>query len=99
MERIYVRVAPGTSLENSARTIDEMGKTLAAELPAGNIELVLTNVGSPQNARSAMTSPNAGPHMGFIRLALSDVEKRTLSQRQIADRARATRRRQMAGAA
>ena len=49
---------------------------------------MLTNVGSPNNARSAMTSPNQGPHMGFIRLALVDPEKRTASQRQIADRVR-----------
>ena len=47
-----------------------MGETLATELPQGSVELVLTNVGSPNNARSAMTSPNWGPHMGFIRLAL-----------------------------
>src|SRR5262249_23758996 len=69
MERIYVRLAPGVSLEDSARRIQEMGKTLAEELPPGNVEIVLTNVGSPNNARSAMTSPNNGPHMGFIRLA------------------------------
>ena len=30
------------------------------------------------NARSAMTSPNWGPHMGFIRLALVDPEDATL---------------------
>ena len=88
MERVYVRVAPGTSLEDSARKIAEMGKTLADELPKGNVELVLTNVGSPNNARSAMTSPNNGPHMGFIRLALVDAEKRKLSQREIADKMR-----------
>jgi multidrug efflux pump subunit AcrB len=88
MERVYVRVAPGTSLEDSARKIAEMGKTLADELPKGSVELVLTNVGSPNNARSAMTSPNNGPHMGFIRLALVDAERRTLSQREIADRMR-----------
>ncbi len=35
-----------------------------------------------------MTSPNSGPHMGFIRLALVDAEKRTLSQREIADKSR-----------
>jgi multidrug efflux pump subunit AcrB len=65
-----------------------MGKVLAAEVPEVIVELVLTNVGSPNNARSAMTSPNSGPHMGFIRLALVDAEKRTLSQREIADRSR-----------
>src|SRR6185369_7425781 len=52
-------------------------------------ELVLTNVGSPANARSAMTSPNAGPHMGFIRVALKEPEQRRQSQREIADEIRA----------
>ncbi len=88
MERIYVRVAPGTSLEDASAQINEMGRTLEAELPKGTVELVLTNVGSPNNARSAMTSPNWGPHMGFIRLALAEPEKRALTQRQLADRIR-----------
>jgi multidrug efflux pump subunit AcrB len=88
MERVYVRVAPGTSLQESSRMMVEMGKVLSEELPKDNVELVLTNVGSPNNARSAMTSPNNGPHMGFIRLALVDAEKRTLSQREIADKMR-----------
>ena len=88
MERIYVRLAPGTSLQEAARSIDEMGKTLRAELPREEVELVLSNVGSPNNARSAMSSPNWGPHMGFIRLALVDPERRKMSQREIADKVR-----------
>ena len=97
MERVYVRLAPGTSLQDAAATMKAMGTTLAKELPPGNVELVLTNVGSPNNARSAMTSPNNGPHMGFLRLALSDPEHRTLSQRELADRARATLTREFPG--
>jgi multidrug efflux pump subunit AcrB len=89
MERIYVRLAPGISLREAAKKIQQMGQTLVDKLPPGNVELMLTNVGSPNNARSAMTSPNQGPHMGFIRLALADAEKRTLSQRELADRSRA----------
>jgi multidrug efflux pump subunit AcrB len=88
MERIYVRVAAGTSIEQASRKIMEMGNTLFHELPAGSVDVVLTNVGAPMNARSAMTSPNAGPHMGFIRLALADTENRRQTQRQIADRTR-----------
>jgi multidrug efflux pump subunit AcrB len=88
MERVYVRLSPGVSVEQAAHQISDMGEMLARELPKGNVDLVLTNVGSPNNARSAMTSPNNGPHMGFIRLALVDEEKRTLSQRDIADRMR-----------
>ena len=88
MERVYIRLAPGISLDESSKLMQAMGKTLADELPKGNVELVLTNVGSPNNARSAMTSPNSGPHMGFLRLALVDPEKRTLSQRELADKSR-----------
>jgi multidrug efflux pump subunit AcrB len=88
MERIYVRLAPGTSLSDAAQKVNDMGKVLANELPKEDVELVLTNVGSPQNARSAMNSPNAGPHMGFIRVALAEPENRKASQREIADKMR-----------
>jgi multidrug efflux pump subunit AcrB len=89
MERVYVRMSPGMSLAESSRRIAEMAKYLADNLPKGEVELVLTNVGQPGNARSAMTSPNEGPHMGFIRVALVDPEHRAHTQREIADRMRA----------
>ncbi len=88
MERIYVRFAPGTSLEQASAQLKEMGATLLRELPKGTVELVLVNVGSPGNARSAMNSPNWGPNMGFIRLQLSDSEKRRWTQQAIADQSR-----------
>jgi multidrug efflux pump subunit AcrB len=88
MERIYVRLAPGTSLEAANEKIRDMGETLRRELPAGMVKLVLTNVGSPKAARSAMSNPNWGPHMGFIRLALVDPDARELSQQETADRIR-----------
>ena len=85
MERVYVRFSPGTSLDDAARRIKAMAKMLHDELPHDEVELVLTNQGSPENARSAMTSPNDGPHMGFIRVALVDPERRRHTQQQIAD--------------
>ncbi len=88
MERIYVRFAPGTSLEQASAQTQRMGETLRAGLPKGSVEVVLTNVGSPGKARSAMSSPNAGPHMGFIRLQLTDPEARPETQRDLADQAR-----------
>jgi len=87
MERIYVRMAPGTSLDDSACCVRAMATDLKAEL-GSDVERVLTNVGMPGQARSAMNSPNAGPHMGFIRLALVAPDRRRASQREIADRAR-----------
>jgi len=88
MERVYVRLAPGTSLEDATRKINGMATAIAKELPPGTVDLVLTNIGSPGNARSAMTSPNAGPHMGFIRVALVAPQRRKYSQRELADRMR-----------
>jgi len=88
MERVYVRLAPGTSLRQATALLDRMGQTLKKELPPGTVDLVLVNIGSPNNARSAMSSPNWGPHMGFIRLSLPPAEDRHLSQRELADRSR-----------
>lgn len=88
MERVYVRLSPGTPLDQASKLIQEMGATVKRELPKDTVELVLTNVGSPGNARSAMTSPNWGPHMGFMRLELKDPEHRKFSQREISDQAR-----------
>lgn len=88
MERVYVRFAPGTSLENASRETVAMAHTLERQLPKGSVKLVLTNVGSPSKARSAMTSPNMGTHQGFIRVELTERGEREYSQREIADRMR-----------
>ena len=88
MDMIYVRFAPGTSLDDATRQINGMAKALKEELPEGSVEMVIANLGTPQNARSAIVSPNVGPHTGFLRLAFPDPEDRKLSQGQLASRAR-----------
>jgi len=87
MGTIYVRFAPGISLKDANVRINEMGKVLKAELH-GQVELVITNLGLPGTARSAIYSPNPGPNSGFIQLAMADVEKRKSSQQELADEAR-----------
>jgi multidrug efflux pump subunit AcrB len=89
MDQIYVRFAPGISLQDASEQLNAMGKTLSEQLPEGTVEMVIANVGTPQNARSAIVSPNVGPHTGFLRLAFSDAEHRKMSQSDIATRARA----------
>ncbi len=88
MERVYVRLAPGTSISEATRKISQIGATLKREL-GDDVRVVLVNVGVPSNARSAMSNPNSGPHAGFIGLALSDPGERKRDQRAIADKARA----------
>lgn len=88
MEQVYVRFTPGTSLDDASAKTVAMAKTLEEKLPPGSVKLVLTNVGSPSKARSAMTSPNMGTHQGFIRVELTEAGKRELDQRELADRMR-----------
>ncbi|MBC7793628.1 MAG: efflux RND transporter permease subunit [Clostridia bacterium] len=89
MERIYVRFTPGTSLENASKKMEAMAQLIRDKLSKDSIRLIVTNVGAPGKARSAMNSPNAGPHMGFIRVALNDPEEREASQREVSDQIRA----------
>ncbi len=88
MDMIYVRFTPGISLTDATTKLNAMGKALSDELPKGSVEMVIANLGTPQNARSAIVSPNTGPHTGFLRLAFSGAEERKLSQGQIAAKAR-----------
>jgi multidrug efflux pump subunit AcrB len=88
MDMIYVRFAPGISLEEAAGKLSAMGKAVSSGLPDGSVEMVIANLGTPQNARAAIVSPNAGPHTGFLRIAFSDPEHRELSQEELANRAR-----------
>ena len=96
MGTIYVRFAPGTSLTVANSRIKDMGEVLKKEL-GNQVDLVLTNLGLPGNARSAIYSPNPGPNSGFIQMAMADVEKRKTSQQEIADQARDILNRQFPG--
>ena len=97
MDVVYVRLAPGTSLQDATKKINEMGKVLETQLPKGTVEMVIANVGTPQNARSAIVSPNVGPHTGYLRLAFSDPEHRKMSQGEVANAARTILNREFPG--
>jgi len=88
MAQIYVRFAAGTSLDDATRQIKAMGNALKGELPQGSVDMVIENIGTPQNARSALVSPNVAPNTGYLRLQFNDPEKRSLSQDELAAKAR-----------
>jgi multidrug efflux pump subunit AcrB len=97
MDMIYVRFTPGISLTDAAQQLNAMGEALTRELPKGSVQMVIANIGTPQNARAAIISPNVGPHTGFLRLAFSDPEERSLSQSDLAAQARAILTREFPG--
>jgi multidrug efflux pump subunit AcrB len=88
MDMMYVRFSPGISVEDAAKKMTAMGQALARELPNGTVEMVIANVGMPQNARSLLVSPNVAPNTGYLRIAYSDPEERKLSQSEIAAKSR-----------
>jgi multidrug efflux pump subunit AcrB len=97
MDMIYVRFTPGIALAEASQQLNAMGAALERELPPGSVSMVIANIGTPQNARAAIISPNVGPHTGFLRLAFSAPEKRTRSQAQLAVQARAILTREFPG--
>jgi CzcA family heavy metal efflux pump len=97
MDVVYIRLAPGTSLQDASKKINDMGRVLSEQLPKGTVEMVIANVGTPQNARSAIVSPNVGPHTGYLRLAFSDPEHRKMNQGEVAAAARKILNREFPG--
>jgi multidrug efflux pump subunit AcrB len=88
MAQIYVRFSAGTSLDDATRQIKAMGDALKTGLPQGSVEMVIENLGAPQNARSALVSPNVAPNTGYLRLQFNDPERRKLSQDELGAKAR-----------
>jgi multidrug efflux pump subunit AcrB len=88
MDMVYVRFAPGMSVDEASAKLNAMGKAISKGLPEGTVEMVIGNIGTPQNARAAIVSPNAAPNTGFLRLAFTDPENRKLSQQEIAVKVR-----------
>ncbi len=88
MDMVYMRFAPGMSVEEASAKLNAMAKAISKELPEGTVEMIIGNIGTPQNARAAIVSPNAAPNTGFLRLAFADPERRKLSQQEIAVKVR-----------
>jgi multidrug efflux pump subunit AcrB len=84
MDMVYVRFAPGISVEEASAKLSAMGKAITRDLPVGTVDMVIGNLGTPQNARAAIVSPNSAPNTGFLRIAFSEPEQRQLSQPEIA---------------
>jgi len=88
MDMVYVRFAPGISLQDAAKQIKSMGDAISRELPKGTVDLVIENIGTPQNARAAIVSPNVAPNTGYLRVQFSPPDDRKLSQDELAARIR-----------
>jgi multidrug efflux pump subunit AcrB len=97
MDMVYVRFAPGVSVDRAAELMTRMSRALSSELPKDTLRMTVTNVGMPQEQRSLLASPNVAPNTGFLRLAFGPPESRSLSQGEIAVRVREILNREFPG--
>jgi CzcA family heavy metal efflux pump len=88
MDMVYVRFAPGISLTDAATKLKAMGEAIRTQLPKGSVDLVIENMGTPQNARAAIISPNVAPNTGYLRIQFADPDDRKLSQEQLSAKIR-----------
>jgi multidrug efflux pump subunit AcrB len=88
MDMVYVRFAPGISLPDAAKQLKAMGDAIRTKLPNGSVELVIENMGTPQNARAAIISPNVAANTGYLRVQFADPGARKLSQDELTARIR-----------
>jgi multidrug efflux pump subunit AcrB len=85
---VYVRFAPGVSLSDAATQLKAMGEAIRTKLPKGSVDLVIENMGTPQNARAAIISPNVAPNTGYLRIQFADPDNRKLSQEELSAKIR-----------
>jgi multidrug efflux pump subunit AcrB len=97
MGTIYVRFAPGVSVKRAAANLSMMADALTRELPPETVQMIVTNVGMPEEQRSLLASPNVAPNTGFLRIAFTSPESRRLTQGEIASRARKILNREFPG--
>jgi multidrug efflux pump subunit AcrB len=88
MDMVYVRFAPGVSLTDAATQLKAMGQAIRTKLPQGSVDLVIENMGTPQNARAAIISPNVAPNTGYLRIQFASPDDRKLSQEELSARIR-----------
>jgi multidrug efflux pump subunit AcrB len=88
MDTLYVRLAPGISVGDAARTMAEMGRAITRELDPGTVEMSIANLGMPQNARALLTNTNVAPNTGTLQLAFSDAEARATTQAELETKVR-----------
>jgi multidrug efflux pump subunit AcrB len=97
MAMVYVRFAPGVSVDHAAEMLTRMGRAVSKELPSDTVRMTVTNIGMPQEQRSLLASPNVAPNTGFLRLAFGHPETRSLTQGEIAVRIREILNREFPG--
>ena len=81
--RIGLRGPAGQRVEKTEQQVAEVERVLRAQIPAEELETIVSSTGVLAQGRSSLFNPNYGPHTSSISVYLVTPDKRKRSQMQI----------------
>ena len=86
--RIVLRAPVGQRVEKTEQQVAEVERMLRANIPAGELETIVSSTGVLAQGRSSLFNPNTGPHTSIISVYLTSPDKRSKNQVQIMNEVR-----------
>jgi multidrug efflux pump subunit AcrB len=86
--RIVLRAPVGQRVEKTEQQVAEVERMLSANIPAGELETIVSSTGVLAQGRSSLFNPNTGPHTSVISVYLTSPDKRSRNQVQIMNEVR-----------
>ena len=81
--RIVLRGPVGQRVEKTEQQVAEVERVLRENIPADELDTMVSSTGVLSQGRSSLFNPNTGPHTSVISVYLSPPDKRTRNQVQI----------------
>jgi hydrophobe/amphiphile efflux-1 (HAE1) family protein len=81
--RIVLRGPVGQRVEKTEQQVAEVERVLKENIPADELDTMVSSTGVLLQGRSSLFNPNTGPHTSVISVYLSSPEKRSRNQVQI----------------
>jgi CzcA family heavy metal efflux pump len=81
--RIVLRAPVGQRVEKTEQQVAEVERVLREQIPAHELETIVSSTGVLSQGRSSLFNPNSGPHSSLISVYLVPPDKRTRSQVEI----------------
>lgn len=81
--RIVLRAPVGQRVEKTEQQVSEVERVLRANIPATELETIVSSTGVLSQGRSSLFNPNTGPHSSSIQVYLVEPGKRSRTQVEI----------------
>lgn len=78
--RIVLRAPVGQRVEKTEQQVSEVERVLRANIPATELETIVSSTGVLSQGRSSLFNPNTGPHTSSIQVYLVEPGKRSRTQ-------------------